>query len=406
LNFLRKKKNGLSGYLLKQKGIPLSEHIPCATGLQLQVVIPCYNEPGLTDTLNSLLGCSRNGFGTEVIVLINSYENTSSDILCQNEHSFRKAGQMAALYNRGNFKIVPLSVSFPGNKTGAGLPRKTGMDEALRRLVRAGKEDGIIVSLDADCTVKENYLEEIYHYFNDLSVCSATIRFRHPVEQLHENDPLKKAMSVYETYLHYYKKALEFTGYPYAYYTVGSAFAVRASVYANAGGMGKQQAGEDFYFLQKVFPMGKTAEITATEVYPAARLSDRVPFGTGPALTDMLVKNNFTKYTYSLDAFRLLKAVFDQIDSFYDKSETEIGQLLDKLPEPIQSFLYADLFVKQLMIVKDNTSSLPAFRKRFFHYFNAFKILKYLNYVHPHYFELKEVREEYENLLQEVERPC
>jgi hypothetical protein len=33
-----------------------------------------------------------------------------------------------------------------------------------------------------------------------------------------------------------------------------------------------------------------------------------------------------------------------------------------------------------------NSATLLAFEKRFFHHFNAFKIIKYLNFTHPKFF--------------------
>ena len=47
----------------------------------------------------------------------------------------------------------------------AGTARKAGMDEAVRRYNLLGKPQGIIVSLDADTLVDENYLVEIENYF-------------------------------------------------------------------------------------------------------------------------------------------------------------------------------------------------------------------------------------------------
>ena len=65
-------------------------------------------------------------------------------------------------------------------------------------------------------------------------------------------------------------------------FTIGSAFAVTANAYIKRGGMTRSQAGEDFYFLQTLAQIGTVGEITTTKVYPSARLSDRIPFGTGP----------------------------------------------------------------------------------------------------------------------------
>jgi hypothetical protein len=42
-------------------------------------------------------------------------------------------------------------------------------------------------------------------------------------------------------------------------------------------------------------------------------------------------------------------------------------------------------------VIKDNTSGMISFRKRFFGWFNMFKVVKYLNFVHPDVFDKKPV---------------
>ena len=368
--------------------------IPVSKNTEQMIVIPCYNEPDVAKTLNSLFACETGDFCTEIILLINSFQISSSEIKDFNRKTFAEAEEFAFLNNNTHIKLIPLLVEdLEGHQTGAGQPRKIGMDEALRRFLSIEKETGVIVSLDADCMVEKNYLNEIYKTFRkDKKLLSATLAFRHPIEHLEENDPIRKSIELYEIYLHYYRAALAYTGYPYAYHTIGSAFAVRIVPYAQVGGMGKQQAGEDFYFLQKIFPLGKTIEIKTTTVYPAARLSDRVPFGTGPALAKMISGKELIKLTYTFESFRILKTLFDSIDRLFKSSD--IKKTLETFSPILTEFLLNDDFISEMEIINRTTSTFPAFRKRFFHYFNAFKILKYLNFAHPKYFELKDVRGE------------
>jgi len=362
------------------------------------VVIPCYKEPELNQTIRSLFSCERGDFPVEIILLINSYQIDSDEVRAMNRDSYHQMEDFASKNNTSTFFVTPFLVeNIPGRQTGAGIPRKLGMDEAIRHF--NGNKAGIIVSLDADCLVAPNYLTEIYRNFKEHSLQSATIEFHHPVEHLDVSDPLRIAASNYEYYLRYYRQALEFCGYPYPYFTIGSAFAVTAETYLKAGGMGKQQSGEDFYFLQKVFPLGKTRFIDTTCVYPSARTSDRVPFGTGPALQKMLVENQLTKFTYQVEAFRALKLLFCKIDLFFKKPNNEIEEKIQNLPEYLLLFLKEDGFLQKMDEINRHTASLLNFRKRFFLYFNTFKILKYLNSVHPAHFEWADVREQYALLL-------
>ncbi|GHT73045.1 hypothetical protein AGMMS50262_03440 [Bacteroidia bacterium] len=365
----------------------------------MKIVIPCYHEPEVLATIGSLFVCERGNFEVEILVVVNSYAISSEAIVQFNRLSFNELTAFAEKHNTPDFRLSPLWVeNLPGHQTGAGLPRKTGMDEAVKRFKEQSQSGGIIVSLDADCTVAKNYLTEIDRCFKQYKLKSATIQFHHPVEHLEKDSELRRAAETYEEYLRYYRSALEYTGYPYAYYTIGSAFAVTAETYSQIGGMGKQQAGEDFYFLQKVFPLGKTRFIDTTCVYPAARLSDRVPFGTGPAIAQMLKDKQLKKYSYQVSAFTELKQFFNKIPSFFRASTAEVENQLQDLPPYFQTFLREDDFLNKIEEINCYTANPESFRKRFFQYFTAFKILKYLNSVHPAPYEFSDVQEQYRRL--------
>jgi len=345
------------------------------------VVIPCYREPDMLRTLKSLSVCDRGNFKTEVIVVVNSYQIDSSATIEMNRRTMNEIFDFAAKCNLENFVISPILVeNLPGHQTGAGIPRKIGMDEAIRN---AGDDKmDIIVSLDADCTVEKNYLTEIYKQFKQHRLNSATISFHHPVDHLPVDSPLRIATVHYEKYLRYYRTALEYTGYPYPFYTVGSAFAITVETYRKVGGMGRQQSGEDFYFLQKVFPLGHTKYIDTTTVYPEARPSDRVPFGTGPALKRALESGELTPKSYNPEAFRSLRSLFSNVNSLFRASKPDVSNIVASLPPYLASFLEEDLFENKIAEINRYTASVDTFRKRFFDYFNAFKIIKYLNFAH------------------------
>src|SRR4029434_9989987 len=99
-----------------------------------------------------------------------------------------------------------------------------------------------------------------------------------------------KAIAAYELHLRYYLQALRTAGFPHGYHTIGSSMAVRARTYMEQGGMNRRQAGEDFYFLHKLIPLGGFTELNSTTVYPLPRPSNRVPFGTGRAVSEWLIQ--------------------------------------------------------------------------------------------------------------------
>ena len=183
------------------------------------------------------------------------------------------------------------------------------MDEAVFRFNTLGNPKGLIVSLDADTLVAENYFIEIEkHFSKNPENVGATISFQHQTEGL--NSKHLEGIQLYEKYLQYYKNAIEFTGYPHSMFTVGSAFVVTAEAYVKRGGMNRRQAGEDFYFLQNLAHLGPIGEISTTTVFPSARLSDRVPFGTGPILQKWMGGAEDLTQTYNFQAFADLKEFF------------------------------------------------------------------------------------------------
>ncbi len=156
------------------------------------------------------------------------------------------------------------------------------MDEAVRRFNLLNKPDGIILNLDADCRVKNNYFTAVFgemHNRKDRTACS--IYFEHPISGNEFSEEVYRSIILYELHLRYYLQGLAFTGFPYVHHTVGSAIAIKALPYIKAGGMNRRMAGEDFYFIQKLLPAGGFFNLNQTTVYPSPRSSARVPFGTG-----------------------------------------------------------------------------------------------------------------------------
>ena len=350
------------------------------------IVIPCFNEPAITDTLDSLQQCIAPKCRVEVIILINHSENSSDSLKSKSERIYNEVSLWIRRAEERKIRfLVSQPVELPSKWAGAGLARKKGMDEAVVRFNYIGKPDGLLVSLDADTLVKENYLVEIEKYFQkNPGHIGATISFRHQLQGLNERHRI--GILLYEKYLKYYKDAVAFTGYPFSIFTIGSAFVVTAGAYVKRGGMNRRKAGEDFYFLQNLTQQGRVGEINSTTVYPSARLSERVPFGTGPIMKRWMEGNENLTQTYSLQAFSDLKDFFLLKEKLYKISEADYYSLMEKLPEPVSAFLREDNFFSQINNLNKNCSSLRIFSRRFFQVFNAFKILKFLNFGHEYFY--------------------
>ncbi|MDD2243460.1 MAG: glycosyltransferase [Dysgonamonadaceae bacterium] len=376
-------------YLSIQKKEYMQSALPIDFKADAVVVIPCFNEPALNITLTDILEKSTTEEKLLVVVVINSSVLTSESIVEKNRQTYLRTQEFAFVNSTPSVKIVPIIVEgLPRKHAGVGLARKIGMDLAIDYFLRIDNPEGIIISLDADCTISGNYFPNIINTFKtDKKISVVILNFDHRVE---EGDLLlERAILQYESYIRYFENTLKCTGFPYYYHTIGSAFAVSADAYVQVGGMGRQQGGEDFYFLQKVFQMGSVKELPDVFVYPLARYSDRIPFGTGPALRKIIEDPENEMTVYSVDSFIVLKTLFDMKDTFFRQSEEFIQSNIGQMHPSIKDFLIEIHFVEDINDCNSNSATLVTFQKRFFHHFNAFKVIKFLNYVHPKYFELQ-----------------
>ena len=356
------------------------------------VMIPCLNEPEIFRTLESLWSCEPIRSYCEVVVVVNESENSSRAIKDFNQANYLKLFEWKKGNDRPNLILHPIYArSVNAKHAGAGMARKIGMDEVIRRFNALNKPDGIVISTDADCLFSPNYLQRIESVFAEDKTCfAATLNFKHRADEMTDSKQ-RLGIQLYEDYLHYYKKALDFAGFPDSIYTIGSAFAVRAEAYVKQGGMNRRQAGEDFYFLNKLTKLGKITEITDAYVYPSARVSDRVPFGTGAAMTKWMNEDDDLTATYNFAAFLDLKVLFDQVDSLF--RNTADDRFMASLPLSVQDYLQTLEFSGKLHEINQNSSSLGSFRKRFFQFFDGFLILRFLNLAHQKHYKQQNLSE-------------
>lgn len=359
------------------------------------VIIPAYCEPDLEKTLNSLVDCDPIQFITEVIIVLN---NSAEDKEAKRFHQDQKK-ELERKFSKNNkihFYFI-LVDDLPVKHAGVGLARKIGMDEAIRRFKEI-EYDGLLVCFDGDSTVNKNYLMGLEKYAcNAESYNTICLHFEHDIE--HEKDELlKTGIIYYELFLCYYKEALSYCNFPYAFHTIGSSMATKASVYCKAGGMNKRKAGEDFYFLNKLFHYGKVIELNTAIVYPSARISTRVPFGTGRAQQNYIEKKEETFKTYSFKIFEDLKVLFAA-----DLYENTID--LNLFSEAIKRFLTENDFQEKLKEIKNNTTSKQQFQKRFFDWFDGFMILKFVHFARDNYYPNIFILEEVNELLKKKDKP-
>ena len=361
--------------------------LPAEFNYDMVVVIPCFAEPDLLTTLKSLMQCEPTQQPVGVLVVVNSSELTDEAIVEKNRITYNEVFAFAEKYNQPQLSFhALLCEDMPRKHAGVGLARKIGMEWAVRGFLQSNNSDGVIISLDADCTVSENYLQLIEHQFTTYSPNCCVLNFKH--RTMGDSPALQSAIDQYEEYIWYFRNALKAIDFPFYYHTIGSAFAVLADAYVRVGGIGRQQAGEDFYFLQKVFFLERTTELMKAFVYPQARFSDRIPFGTGPALEKILATNDGLLRVYSVEAFEALKEFFFLRIKFYRQSEQVVSNLIEGLHASVEQFIKENNLLAAITDCNENSATAGTFEKRFFHHFDAFTIIKYLNFAHSSYFEL------------------
>ena len=387
-------------YLSRHRLYPAQLADEPSANLGLAVVIPCFAEPAVGATLESLAACAVPNCAVEVIVVINSPEAAPADVRAANEHSRSEVEAWNRRSTDGPIRYRTLDYpSLPPRHAGVGLARKLGMDEAVAGFAKTPGANGVIASLDADCLVRPDYLQALTKHFGDDPACpGASIYFEHRLEQA-EDASWRRAMAEYELHLRYYVAGMRMAGFPYAFHTVGSAMAVRAESYARQGGMNRRKGGEDFYFIQKLAALGGYAAIVNTTVYPAVRRSDRVPFGTGAALTR--TTDSATGFqTYPVQVFLDLQAFCRAITTVPDGS-LDVDTIA--WSPGLREFLAQHDFERRLQEIRRNVSSTDSFRKRVFRWFNAFRFMKFANFARENFYASADVADAAAELLTHLE---
>ncbi len=335
------------------------------------VVIPAHNEPEITSALNSLHLCLSPNSDVAIFIVINASTDDHEEIHLQNKNTVDQIRSTRTTYNQ-YYK----SFQLPPAKAGVGLARKIGMDEAVR-LFEYNQNDGIIICYDADCTCDPNYLIEIETYYRDKKNLLGLVHHEHVLNGINREPIIN-----YELYLRYYVNALRWTGYPHALQTLGSCITVRSSAYQKQGGMNKRKAGEDFYFIHKMVPLGGVGEINNTTIYPSDRISDRVPFGTGHAIGKYLDNPDQDYPIYNPLIFQDLKFINENLRFCFD----DPSNWFKTLPESLKSFCEQTLFEEALTKIISQAGSFENFTDRYYQWWDGFQVLKYVHFARDNFF--------------------
>ena len=282
----------------------------------IHLALPVLNE---SENLPTLLDCLavQECKDFELVVCVNNYDWWWDDEKLKQECTDNQQS-IEILNNEKRFEITIIDRSSPGNgwkkkKGGVGHARKTTMDFIAQQF----DANDLIVSIDADTFYPVNYLEEINESLKNNNLLGLAVPYFHPLNSSNDRLILR-----YEIYMRYFLLNMLRIKNPYAYTALGSAMAFPVWAYKKLGGLTPVMSGEDFYFLQKLRKSGNLGIWTNTIAYPSARFSDRVNFGTGPALIKGETGDWDSYPIYYYQLFDKVKETFDLFPTLFKRDVT------------------------------------------------------------------------------------
>lgn len=169
-------------------------------------------------------------------------------------------------------------------KEGVGRARKMGADAACALFAGRRTSSPFVGFGDADCQLTAAQFEALERPWSE-QPAALLYPFEHTSCGEHAID---RAMRLLQLSFLLYVVGLHRAGSPYAYHCLGSAMAVSVPHYAAVRGVPNRQAGEDFHLLAKLAKLAPLRRLELPVVRIGTRLSERVPFGTGPSLARAL----------------------------------------------------------------------------------------------------------------------
>ena len=374
---------------------------PPLPGYRYVLTIPAYREGGvLLDQLENLL---RVNHAVLVILVINrptpatptrtpdapcSADTELAGIISQRYRPLLADGT-SEYFDMGNSNTLLTIDRYTAGRgiplrQGVGLARKIAADIACRFIHQGLIKSPWIHSSDADVCWPADYFDVTAR------VPTAASALLYPFRHQTPTGEIGLAAQLYEFSLRYYVAGLQWAASPYAVHTVGSTLAVHYQHYAKVRGFPRRSAGEDFYILNKLAKTGPVVSLAGPCLLVADRLSDRVPFGTGPACGKiMALSHPFEDYQYyHPQCFIQLRSALDLLRQLAAaEAPLQIWQMqLSK--RPMQPFVrqLQDMGTGAAIDHASQQSRDPEqFSRHLTTWFDAFRTLKFVHGIRAHY---------------------
>ena len=401
------------------------------------LVVPCHDEP--VEAIFDLLQLPETDDATLVILVINQPDSPTTgsrdqqlwDTL-QDQYTEKWVDQPGiVLYSLPdlNHSLLVVDRFSAGrqipHEQGVGLARKIGSDIACKLIYNKKIASHWIHSTDADVRLPPDYFQPpTYH-----TDAAALI---YPFQHHCQDKTLQLAIDLYEFRLRYYVAALQWAGSGYGFHTIGSLICIDANSYAKVRGFPKRAGAEDFYLLNKLAKVGTVQSLESPVVQIEARISKRVPFGTGPALESIQALDlpledyrfyhpqNFIdlacwhglikplwharKHYQQVGLYQTLESLLETMTEQELRSteaEPSICGQLERL-HTILSGLKLDRFLDHGF---SHCSNQSTFEKQLYDWFDGFKTLRFIHLSRDHYFpdiRLQDITEQYTGWLEEI----
>jgi hypothetical protein len=406
----------LSKYALRGWEIESSE----LKSISTVIVIPAIREyENIRGLLHSFAENDPRYFDSTLIIFVINNSSLSSDQIKEdNRKSIRLLNSIIDYHSATDDELVnkismlglkiglvdasSAGKELPQKDSGVGLARKIGMDLALLVFNYESPGKRILVCLDADCTIDKNYITEIVENFNSRNLSSAVVNYSHKIEGGNEES---RAIICYELFLRYYELGLQFAGSPFAFPTIGSTIACDFESYIKSEGMNKRKAAEDFYFLEKLAKNYPIEKIKTTTVYPSARRSWRVPFGTGQRINRFLAGVQNEYLLYDLKCFRILKEWLKIFNADAHNSAMELLESAKEIDEGLFAFLTDQKFETDWQRILKNSKTVEQIRRQKIMWFDGFRTLKLIHYLRDYGYPLINMFDAIDSLMAELNLP-
>jgi hypothetical protein len=327
---------------------------------QSVVLILVINQPDSDNPLNSEYQPHPDN------VALKTSARSMGDVLWQSNHltlhSIRNSSSALLVVDRFSHHPIP-------RKQGVGRARKIAADLALQLIHWGQINTPWLYCTDADSTLPADYFAATL----DNPAAAACI---YPFTHQCGDDATGNATHLYEQALTHYVNGLKRAGSPYAFQTIGSTLAVNSEHYAQVRGFPKRAGGEDFYLLNKLAKTGDVISLEKPIIQLHARRSDRVPFGTGPAIEKILVLEN------PAEEFQIYHpAIFDELASWLTLMPElwEYPDRLGRLSRHTNAVLTALGVLDALAHGRRQSKNHQTFCKHMHTWFDAFMTLKFVH---------------------------